>query len=215
MYSYLRGVYKGQPEPGSGSLLLEVGGIGYELLVPPIVEQEVAATCQPDDPLLLHVSAQSTRDLPWPALYGFLRPEEKAFWELLKSVPRVGPKGAAKAMALPVAAIARAIHEGNKGFLDSLPGVTLDGAEKLVASLRKKVAPFLELGDQRPPPGRRPALSPLDEVREDAVHALVQMGLKRLDAQRGVDDLLASRDDLVGVQDVITAYFRTYGTGRG
>jgi Holliday junction resolvasome RuvABC DNA-binding subunit len=208
MYSYLRGVYKGQPTEGSGVVLLEAAGIGYEVLVPPAIEQEIAATRKPDDPLLLYVSAHAGRDQPWPVLFGFLRPEEKAFWELLKSVPRVGGKGAARAMAVPVPRIAQAIQDGNKAFLDSLPGVTLEGAEKMIASLRKKVAPFV-----RPAvavPGRGPAPTAADEMREDAVAVLTAMGVKRLDAQKAINELLASRDDLLSVQDLITAYFRAH-----
>ena len=80
-------------------ILLEVGGVGYEVIVPPIVEQELVATCQDDDPLLLYVSAQSGRDQPWPILFGFLRPRPEArSGSCSKSVPRVGGKGAARAM---------------------------------------------------------------------------------------------------------------------
>ncbi len=207
MYSYLRGVYRGQPVEGSGILVVEAGGIGYEVLVPPIVEQEVLATCAEDEPILLHVSAQSGRDQPWPVLFGFLRPEERAFWELLKSVPRIGGKGAARAMAVPLSSIARAIHEGNKAFLDTLPGITVDGAEKMIASLRRKMVPFLET---RAPATMRQSAGPAEELRTDAVQLLVVMGVKRPDAQRAVDELLATRDDLVGIQDIITEYFRAH-----
>ncbi len=207
MYSYVRGAYKGLAGPEGGAVIVEVAGIGYEVLVPPIVEQELRSALRVDEPILLYVSAQSGRDQPWPLLFGFLRPEERGFWELLKSVPRVGGKGAARAMAVPVSAIARAIHEGNKAFLDNLPGVTLDGAEKMIASLRKKVVPFLE---ERGAPAPRVAAGVTDEMRDDAVQLLVVMGVKKPEAQRAVDDLLATREDLVGVQDVITEYFRTH-----
>ncbi|HYY89480.1 MAG TPA: Holliday junction branch migration protein RuvA [Chloroflexota bacterium] len=212
MYAYLRGVYKGSSPDAEGAVLLEVAGIGYELIVPPIVEQEIGATCQPDDPLLLYVSAQAGRDQPWPVLYGFLRPEERAFWELLKSIPRFGGKLAARAMALPVESIAHAIQQGNKSLLDDLPGVTADGADKMIASLRKKVSPFVRPVDRVERPRIR---ADLDGVRDDAVNALVQMGARRLDAQRGVDQLLAARDDLISVQDILTEYLRSYrGSGR-
>ena len=208
MYSYLRGVYKGQPAEGCGVVLLEAAGVGYEVLVPPVVEQEIAATCRVDEPLLLHVSAHAGRDQPWPVLFGFLHPEEKAFWELLKSVPRVGGKGAARAMAVPVPRIAQAIQDGNKAFLDGLPGVTAEGAEKMIAALRKKVAAFARPAPPAATPGGGPSAA--DEMREDAVAVLAAMGVKRFEAQKAVDELLASRDDLVSVQDLITAYFRAH-----
>jgi len=45
-------------------------------------------------------------------------------------------------------------------------------------------------------------------MRDDAVAVLIQMGLRRPEAQRGVDHLLASRDDITSVQDIITEYLR-------
>src|SRR5215813_14495522 len=206
MYSYLRGSYRGPSPAGEGAILLEVGGIGFEVILPPIVEGEIANSCQPDDPLLLYVSAQAGRDQPWPTLFGFLRAEERAFWELLKSVPRVGGKGAARAMVVPIQQIAGAINDGNRAFLDGLPGVTVDGADKMIASLRKKVGPFLEELEARP--GRRAPRTEADEMRTDAVALLAQMGLKRVDAQRAVNRLLSERDDITSVQDIVTEYFR-------
>jgi holliday junction DNA helicase RuvA len=207
VYAYLRGSYKG-PSPDEG-VLLEAAGIGYEVLVPPIVEQELSSTYRIDDALLLYVSAQAGRDQPWPTLFGFLRPEERAFWELLKSIPRFGGKLAVRSMAVPIENMAEAIQQGNKAFLDALPGVTADGADKMIASLRKKVAPFLHTTATS---RAAPRGGPLDEVREDVVNALVQMGARRLEVQRGVDQLMSGRDDLVTVQDVLREYLRTYRT---
>jgi Holliday junction DNA helicase RuvA len=207
MYSYLRGTYKGIAPEGDGAILVEAGAVGYEVILPPIVESEVIASCQLDDALLLYVSAQSGRDQPWPILFGFLRPQQRAFWELLKSVPRVGGKGAARAMVVPIEQIAAAIQEGNRAFLDGLPGVTIDGADKMIASLRKKVGPFLESPDGAPSTRRGPR-SEADEIRDDAVSLLVQMGLKRIDAVRAVNGLLSSREDITSVQDIVTEYFR-------
>ena len=77
-------------------------------------------------------------------LFGFLTAEQKAFWQLLISVPRVGGRVASRAMTAPVEDIAAAIHQANRAYLDGLPGITLDGADKIIASLRKKVGPFLQ-----------------------------------------------------------------------
>src|ERR1700682_5202553 len=152
MYSYLRGIYKGHSPDGDESVLVEAAGIGYEVFVPPVVEQEITATYQVEDPLVLHVSTQSGRDQPWPILFGFLTPRQKAFWELLISVPRVGGKLAARAMVGPIESIAEAIQDGNRAFLDGLPGITLDGADKIIASLRKKVGPFVQPSTSRASP---------------------------------------------------------------
>ena len=207
MYSYLRGIYKGHAADNDEAIIVDVAGIGYEVFVPPIVEQEVSTAYQLDDGLLLHVSAQSGRDQPWPVLFGFLTARQKSFWQLLISVPRVGGRVAARAMVAPVETIAEAIQQGNRAYLDGLPGITLDGADKIIASLRKKVAPFVQPDARVVVP--RVRLTEADEMREDAIALLMQMGLKRLEAQRGVDQLLASRDDVVSVQDIVTQFLRS------
>ena len=207
MYSYLRGLYKGHAPDNEEAIIVEATGIGYEVFVPPIVDQEVSATYQLDDGLVLHVSAQSGRDQPWPVLFGFLTARQKSFWQLLISVPRVGGRVAARAMVAPVETIAEAIQQGNRAYLDGLPGITLDGADKMIASLRKKVGPFVQPAARVVVP--RVRLNEADEMREDAIAILMQMGLKRLEAQRGVDQLLAARDDVVSVQDIVTYFLRS------
>jgi holliday junction DNA helicase RuvA len=206
MYSYLRGVYKGHAPDNFEAILVEVAGIGYEMIVPPIVEQELSASFHEDDPILVWVSTQSGRDQPWPVLFGFLSAREKAFWELLVSVPRVGGKLAARSMVVPIDSFAEAIQDGNRAFLDGLPGITLDGADKIIASLRKKVGPFVVAMPRTAAPAVR--RSEADALREDAVALLVVMGIKRLEAQRGVEQLLASREDITSIQDIVTEYLR-------
>jgi Holliday junction DNA helicase RuvA len=206
MYAYIRGTYKGHIAEGDEAILLEAGGIGYEVVVPPIVQQEISAAYPLESELVLHVSAQSGRDQPWPVLFGFLSAEQKAFWQLLISVPRVGGRVAARAMVAPIHSIAEAIQQSNRAYLDGLPGITLDGADKIIASLRKKVGSFVQPVVASPVVrGRR---TEADEMREDAITLLMQMGLKRLEAQRGVDQLLATRDDITSLQDIVTEYLR-------
>lgn len=206
MYSYLRGSYKGHVPDNEEAIVVEAGAVGYEVFVPPIVDQELSSAYRLDDDVLLFVSAQSGRDQPWPVLFGFLTARQKSFWQLLISVPRVGGRVAARAMVAPVETIAEAIQQGNRAYLDGLPGITLEGADKMIASLRKKVGPFVQPAAGVAVPRRR--MSEADEMREDAIALLMQMGLKRAEAQRGVDQLLAARDDVVSVQDIVTQFLR-------
>ena len=207
MYAYLRGSYKGRAGDGDDAILLEAAGIGYEVTVPPIVYSEIAANYPIDSELVLFVSAQSGRDQPWPVLFSFLMADQKAFWQLLVSVPRIGGRIAARAMVAPIEAIAQAIQEANRDYLDGLPGITLDGADRIIGSLRKKVGPFVQPVSRLPAGrGRRSAA---EETREDAIALLMQMGLKRPEAQRGVEQLLDARDDIATVQDVVTAFLRS------
>ena len=127
------------------SIVLDVGGVGYLVYLPPVV-WDALGDLQPDQPLHFKIVYQASAQQPRPTLFGFLSEAEKEFFELLAGIPRLGGRNAAKAMVLPVNVLAQAIQEGNRELLDRLPGVSSSGAEKIIASLRKKVAPFVALG---------------------------------------------------------------------
>ena len=196
----LRGVYRGR---GADGVVVDVGGVGYEVMLPPIVEQALGELSD-GSPLDLRIAYHATRDQPVPVLYGFTRDEEKRFWELLKSAPKVGPKSAARAMVLPINRIAQAIQEGNRQLVDSLPGISAEGADKIIASLRKRVAPFAALEEATAPPP--PATS--DELEWLAVALLVEMGIKRAEAVRDVARLLKEQPELRAVEDLVMEYFK-------
>ena len=196
----LRGVFRGRTNDG---IVVDVDGVGYEVVLPPIVEQALGELAD-GSPLDLRIAYHATRDQPVPVLYGFTRDEEKRFWELLKSAPKIGPKSAARAMVLPVNRIAQAIQEGNRQLVDSLPGISAEGADKIIASLRKRVAPFAALADATAPPP--PASG--DELERLAVALLVEMGIKRADASRDVARLLQQQPDLRSVEDLVMEYFK-------
>jgi Holliday junction DNA helicase RuvA len=196
----LRGVYRGRTADG---VIVDVAGVGYEVMLPPIVEQALGELAE-GAPLDLRIAYHATRDQPVPVLYGFTRDEERRFWELLKSAPKVGPKSAARAMVLPINHIAQAIQEGNRQLVDSLPGISAEGAEKIIASLRKRVAPFAALEET----AAAPAPASEDELERLAVALLVEMGIKRPDAQRDVTRLRKEHPDLRTVEDLVMEYFR-------
>jgi Holliday junction DNA helicase RuvA len=107
-------------------------------------------------------------------------------------------------MVLPINRIAEAIREQNIRLVDSLPGISPAGAEKIVATLRQKMATFEALEDVERP---RVADS-RDELEGLAVALLVEMGIKRPDAARSVARLLKEKPELTSVEDLVMEYFR-------
>jgi Holliday junction DNA helicase RuvA len=196
----LNGVYKSR---NGDSLVLDVGGVGYLVFLPPVV-WDALGELQLDQPLRFQIVYNASAQQPKPTLFGFLSAEEKEFFELLASIPRMGGRNAAKAMVLPVTTLATAIQEGNAELLTRLPGVSGTGAEKIIASLRKKVAPFVALENvaASPPADSR------DELKSDAVDLLVVMDVKKPEASRAVEQILETEPDLYTVQDVITEFFK-------
>jgi holliday junction DNA helicase RuvA len=200
MIAFLKGAYRGRSDDG---IIVEVSGVGYEVVLPPIVEQGLGPLT--DGKVLdLRIAYVATRDNPTPVLYGFARDEERKFWDLLRSVSRVGPKSAARAMVLPINRMAEAIRDQNTHLVDSLPGISAASAEKIVASLRRKIGPFAELEEVA-----MPDLPPTeDELKRLAVNLLVEMGIRRPDANRAVGKLLEENPSLTSVEDVVMEYFR-------
>lgn len=200
MIATLKGTFRGRT---GDAIIVDVAGLGYEVVLPPIVEQALGPLGE-GTPLDLKIAYIATRDNPTPVLYGFSREEEKLFWSLLKSVARVGPKSAARAMVLPINRIAEAIRDQNTHLVDSLPGISAAGAEKIVATLRQKVAPFVGLEE----PAAPTAPADDDELKRLAMDLLVEMGIRRPDAARSVTKLLDSKPELKSVEDLVMEYFR-------
>lgn len=200
MIASLRGAFRGRTSDG---IIVEAGGVGYEVVLPPIVEQALGELTDGRE-LHFKIAYIATRDNPVPVLYGFARDEERQFWDLLRSVSRVGPKSAARAMVLPINRMAEAIRDQNTHLVDSLPGISAASAEKIVASLRRKIGPFAEL--EEPPAGDLPPTE--DEMKRLAVDLLVEMGIRRPDASKAVSKLIEGNPDLRSVEDLVMEYFR-------
>jgi Holliday junction DNA helicase RuvA len=186
-------------------IVLDVQGVGYEVFLPPVVAQALAGREQGSQ-VELKIAALATRDQPLPVLYGFLSNEEKQFWLLLRTVPKIGPKGAARALVLPVNRIAAAIRDGNRGLIDNLPGVSADGADKIIAALKKKVDRFASLEDGEE--STATLSGDREELKQDSLALLVDMGVRRAEALVTVNRILESQPEITRVEDVVTEFFR-------
>src|SRR4029453_17584276 len=94
-------------------IILECGGIGYEVFLPPIalrqIEHVTAGPGGEGGGVGLGVYYHAPRDQPRPVLIGFTTELDKEFFEKLITVKDIGPMVAARALALPVAELADAI----------------------------------------------------------------------------------------------------------
>ena len=77
-----------------GSVLLEVGGVGYEVAVTPATIAELPSVGQP---AVLHTHLHVREDIL--ALYGFATADERDVFQILIGVSGVGPKLALAVLA--------------------------------------------------------------------------------------------------------------------
>jgi Holliday junction DNA helicase RuvA len=158
-------------DPATGVVVLDVGGVGYQLTVP---LQTLSAVAEEGARCQLWVHTHVREDVL--ALYGFASPEEKRVFRLLTSVPKVGPKHAIAVLGgFALEEVIDCIARGDAGQLQRIPGIGKKTAEQIVLSLQEKMAAMVGAGTSG---GRVPAQAGLDDLRDEAAAALVQWGWK-------------------------------------
>jgi Holliday junction DNA helicase RuvA len=119
---------------GPDRLIVDVGGVGYEVAVPTRALTELPAL---GEEVVLHTHLHVREDAL--ALHGFPSERELATFRLLIGAPGVGPKvGLAILSTLDPDAVAIAIVEEDVSTLSSVPGIGKRTAQKLVLELKPK-----------------------------------------------------------------------------
>ena len=182
MIGWLRGRLVNE-EP-SGALLLDVGGVGYEVMVP---LGALARTRSAGDEIELFVHTHVREDAL--DLFGFPSEHDRRVFRLLLSIPNVGPKTAVGVLsALSVTDLARAVRSGDLARLSKVPGIGKKTAERLVLELKDKL---VAAGPEEVSAGVRPVPS---DSRGRLLSALTNMGYRAAEAEKAVASLGARVD---------------------
>jgi holliday junction DNA helicase RuvA len=166
-------------EKGSNYLVLDLGGLGYDIFIPACVMQRVDESTGADGKitLLTYHYYQVDQAKSVPILIGFLSQVEKDFFEVFITVSGIGPRAALKALNKPISLIAKAIDEGDLVFLKSLPGIGEQRAKEIVAKLQNKVGKFGLIQDHD-----MQAKTSVKGISEEALDVLLQLEYKRAEA---------------------------------
>ena len=208
MIASLRGRLRRRVE---GRVILECAGVGYEVVLPPVVARSLEALTAGDGAegaeLELVIYYHATRDQPRPVLIGFAQDLEREFFERLITVKDVGPLVAARALVAPIADIADAIVRKDERFLRRLPGIGPQKCRNIVAQLEGKVAKYalLPRADVPKPPSEDEG----DEVRVLVRDILVrQMGLRPGEADQAIREALARRPEIDAPEALFEEIYR-------
>jgi Holliday junction DNA helicase RuvA len=169
-------------------LVLDVGGVGYDLQVP---LSTFYAVGEPGARVALRVHTHVREDAI--QLFGFVTPLELALFDRLIGVNGIGPKVALAVLSgIEPGDLVRAIKSTDLARLTKIPGVGRKTAERLV----------LELKDRLPQAALDAASGggavPEDETgpRADVLSALGNLGYQRASVEKTVDRVLARSPDL-------------------
>jgi Holliday junction DNA helicase RuvA len=177
-------------------VLVEVGGVGYELQVPmttlfqlPELGSEVS--------LVTHFVVREDAQL----LYGFIEEGDRSLFRQLIKVSGVGPKLALTILSgMDAQSFARCVQRDDISSLVALPGVGRKTAERLLVEMRDKLSDWLLRTDSAQGQAGI-SLPPLTDIVADAEGALVSLGYKPQEASRMVaavnDDKVADSEELI------------------
>jgi len=173
-------------EEDDGSTILDVNGVGYELVVP--IGTVGRAKTDPEGRITLFVHTHVREDIF--SLFGFASEGDRLAFRTLIGVSSVGPKTAIAVLsALPAHELGQAIARKELGKLTSISGIGKKTAERLLLELKDKLA-ILEAAPPSHHGAKRAATAAPSAASTDVLsRALVGMGYKLTEAERAIEQL--------------------------
>jgi holliday junction DNA helicase RuvA len=200
MISYLEGKII---ETYDDRITLLVNGIGYDILIPSYAMNEIKRDAETLGELKLFVSYNQTERQPKPILVGFKSPLDRKFFELFITVEDIGPTAAIKALVKSVREIARSIEEKDTRSLRQLKGIGERKAEKIIATLKGKVAMYALMPEVEALP------ETVDDFRKDVEDILVtQLGHKHLEARTMIEDAIKRNPRISSFEELFEEVYR-------
>lgn len=191
---------------------LNIPPFEYEIAIPEYTRRHLQAEIGKS--ISLHTihyidgnAAQGGRLMP--KLVGFLTTIERDFFELFCSVDGVGVKKALRAMVRPVQDTAIMIEQQDAKGLSTLPGVGPATAEKIIATLRRKMPRFALLVRRELPGAEVQKPGVVDETFQ----ALLVLGHVEADARRLIEQALTGTKKFKDTESMIQAIYQRQATG--
>jgi Holliday junction DNA helicase RuvA len=181
-------------ERAESSVLLDVGGLAYDIMLPPCVADKLRDTDSAAVSLEIYPTFALEGNSGRFTFFGFTNAIEREFFEALITVASIGPKTAARAFALPMA----------HAFLRTLPGIGQQKARDIVAKLQGKVTKFLLIRDAEPH-----APAPIPDFAAEALAVLLQLEYKRGEAEAMIAETLERAPNIADAEALLTEVYRT------
>lgn len=165
-------------------LVVDVQGVGYEVLVPLSTFDRLHAVEGLEVDLRTHLHIRETAH----TLYGFASEEERdVFLMLIERVSGIGPAIAMAVLSgLPVARFKSCVVAGNVAELSRIKGLGKKTAERIVLELKDKVGVTDTWQDA--------AAGAVSPSAADAELALIALGYKQVDARKAVRKVLEEHE---------------------
>lgn len=179
-------------------VIIDVQGVGYELLIPLSSYDKLPAPGQ-NVKILTHLAIREDAHV----LYGFMTAAERDLFRLLvNTVSGIGPKIALNVLSgVSVPAFKGAVVNGDVKALSQISGVGKKTAERIVVELKDKIgaAGAWEAASEKH------GLSAADQKLNDAVLALMALGFKQIEAHDSVKQAQSVLGPQTSIEDLVRA----------
>ncbi|MDZ5622222.1 Holliday junction branch migration protein RuvA [Nocardioides bizhenqiangii] len=178
------------------SAVLEVGGVGLELMCTPGTLATLRTGAEATLPTSMVVREDSL------TLFGFADEDEKSVFELVQTASGVGPKLAQAMLAvLSPDGVRTAIAVDDVKTLTKVPGIGQKGAQRIILELKDRI------GAPRGRGGALPA-APAEPWRDQVTQGLIGLGYNAKDADKAVDAVADQAGDVPDVGSLLRAALR-------
>ena len=193
-------------EKGENYLVIDVGGICYEVFIPATVKERIDANITHDGmiSLITYHYHQVEPSRSTPMLIGFLNEIEREFFGVFITVSGIGPRAALRALNKPISQIAQAIDEADINFLRSLPGIGQQRAREVVAKLQHKVGKFCLIQDKE----IKGVASKTTDIEEEALAVLAQLQYKKSEALNMIRKALERSPHLATTEELLNEVYK-------
>lgn len=195
-------------EKKDSSVVINVQGLFYEILVPVSVMQRIADHLDEKGwiALITYHYIQIAPSSGAPVLIGFLSPLEKDFFLQFIKVSGIGPRAAVKALNKPISEISQAIDEGNEKYLKTLPGIGGRKAKEIIAKLQGRIGRYGLIQDTGVAAAVEKEKAP--GWQEEALEVLLQLQYKKSEAQEMVEKALKRSSDIHTAEDLLNEIYK-------
>ncbi|MFU8895568.1 MAG: Holliday junction branch migration protein RuvA [Gammaproteobacteria bacterium] len=190
MIGFLHGKLAGKHPP---QLLVDVGGVGYELEAPMSTFYQLPETGEPVQ-ILTHLLVREDAHV----LYGFATEAERQLFRSLIKISGVGPRIALAILSgISAEGFVRCVQSEDAAALTRIPGVGRKTAERLMVEMRDKLTQAGSALAQSMPAG---VVGVGGTAADEAFGALVALGYRPPEAQRLlklVEDKASTTEELI------------------
>jgi Holliday junction DNA helicase RuvA len=185
-------------EKNPSRLIVEVAGVGYDVQVPLSTFYVLG---EPGAAVTLRIHTHVREDVI--ALYGFATALEQSLFERLISISGIGPKLALAVLSgIEPVELIKAIRLQDVARLTAIPGIGKKTAERIGLELKDRLPASLHPAGQDGGSGE-----PGNQLRDDLLSALLNLGYQRAAAEKAIDRSLKTSAD-AGFEDALRDVLR-------